>query len=662
MTSETNKTDKDPSGDRPIKENQTGSKDAESRIPEESLMSWFDRYVLKRTRFSDTAEFTSDNSQTIELETEVEGSDAARVKSGSQGVKNVGSVLKGGGTKEEKQWELVNQVPQAVEITTSGSEPTMRIPPFGRVTISQSELEKYHLEEWITRGILVKELKEKEEMPPEQILLIIWGGGFLYSGIFWGFAWIITKFADRSPPEDWWLWTAVLTTVVSVAYLAYYFGRFGALQERLKKVRHAIGGVLQLGIAFGIPAITIFSSQHAAPKQAVADAATHTISLFNLSAFSFDVMLVAPALQLLMIGVLSGLPALLFYLFDRQKLGTLREEFLRSVVVLIPSIHTLRDAESVFGLRADAILGDSSPGKQAGRFLPHNRSIIFVTTIIVTIGWVVALANGSGKTGWPLVQYFIPAPNPFVYAFLGAYTFGILMLFRRYSRSDMKPSAYAHFAVRTITAIIITWVFMLIMPESKDNAFILACAFTIGFFPDTGLTAIFEFIKNSKHIKKKIPSLSEKFALERIDGINIYHRTRLIDEGIENMENLAHAELIELMLQTRIPLATLIDWIDQSILFLHVGSKDASDEEDMNILRKYGIRTASDLEKTRDEATKGGEEELKAFLSILNSGESVSRLKTILDAINDDEWMENIRVWRMTRFKTAVLRNPSDLQ
>ena len=391
----------------------------------------------------------------------------------------------------------------------------------------------------------------------------------------------------------------------------------------------------------------------------VADSTTSTISLFNLS---FDVLQVAPILQVLMIGVLSGLPALLFYLFDRQKLGTLHEEFLRSVVVLVPSIHTLRDAESVFGLRANAVLGDISPGKQTGRFLPHNRSIIFVTTIIVTIGWVVALANEPGRSGWPLVQYFIPTPDPLVYAFLGAYTFGIGMLFRRYSRSDMKPSAYAHFAVRTITAIIVAWAFTLILPESESSVAILVSAFVIGFFPDTGLTAIFEFIKNREFIKSNIPSVSEKFALERLDGINIYHRTRLIDEGIENMENLAHAELIELMLQTRIPLATLIDWIDQSILFLHVGSRDASDENDMNLLRKYGIRTASDLETTRDAAAKGGDKELKAFLSILNPGEPVSRLKTVLDAINDDEWMQNIRVWRRTRFDAGVLTSPAMLK
>ncbi len=125
------------------------------------------------------------------------------------------------------------------------------------------------------------------------------------------------------------------------------------------------------------------------------------------------------------------------------------------------------------------------------------------------------------------------------------------MLFRRYARSDIKPTAYAHFAIRTITAVIIAWAVTLVLPGNSDTTSALVIAFVVGFFPDTGLTAIFEFVKNTSFIKTNIPSLAEKYALERLDGINIYHRARLIDEGIENMENLAHAELIELILQTR---------------------------------------------------------------------------------------------------------------
>ncbi len=44
------------------------------------------------------------------------------------------------------------------------------------------------------------------------------------------------------------------------------------------------------------------------------------------------------------------------------------------------------------------------------------------------------------------------------------------------------------------------------------------------------------------------------------------------------MEGLAHHDLIELLLQTRIPAPRLVDWTDQAILYLHVG--DAGDTGD----------------------------------------------------------------------------------
>jgi hypothetical protein len=48
---------------------------------------------------------------------------------------------------ENTIWEIINQVPQAIEISSKGNEPTRLIPPFGRVTISQHELDDYLLEE-----------------------------------------------------------------------------------------------------------------------------------------------------------------------------------------------------------------------------------------------------------------------------------------------------------------------------------------------------------------------------------------------------------------------------------------------------------------------------------------------------------------------------------
>jgi hypothetical protein len=386
-----------------------------------------------------------------------------------------------------------------------------------------------------------------------------------------------------------------------------------------------------------------------------------TVPFLGLASISFNIAHVGPAIQTLLIGVLSGLPALLFYLFDRHKLSTLKEEFFRSVVVLVPSINTLQDAESIFGLKAQAALGSSESKGQSNRFLPYNRSIIFVTTVLVTIGWTITLANEPTALGASLEQFFVPSQNALSYAFLGAYTFGIGMLFRRYARSDIKPSAYAHFSIRTITAIIIAWAAILILPDSADKPAVLVTAFVIGVFPDTGLAAILEFVKRRQFIQSNVPSLSEKFPLERLDGINIYHRARLIDEGIENMENLAHADLIDLMLQTRIPLATLIDWIDQSILYLHLAAESTAVDDDLKKLRSYGIRTASDLEKAKKCANSRSATQLKRFLGLLNPNEDVARLETILDTLGDDEWMENVRVWRGTRYSNQVLTNPNAL-
>jgi len=129
----------------------------------------------------------------------------------------------------------------------------------------------------------------------------------------------------------------------------------------------------------------------------------------------------------------------------------------------------------------------------------------------------------------------------------------------------------------------------------------------------------------------------------------------LADEGITNVEGLAHHDLIQLLLQTRIPAPRLVDWTDQAILYLHVGTAGATESEDgrgitrgdtLLCLKAFGIRTATDLEQAHWEATH--RDELDAFLKILPpAGDGMPpRLSVILDTIRDEEWMANLRYWR----------------
>ena len=102
-----------------------------------------------------------------------------------------------------------------------------------------------------------------------------------------------------------------------------------------------------------------------------------------------------------------------------------------------------------------------------------------------------------------------------------------------------------------------------------------------------------------------------------------------------NIEALAHHDLVELMLMTRIPVPRLVDWTDQAILHLHVGEIDRGE------LRRYGIRTASDLLNAYTFAPNRDE-----FLAILDGEDGKpKRLELIVQAMLDEAWMTNICFW-----------------
>ena len=86
----------------------------------------------------------------------------------------------------------------------------------------------------------------------------------------------------------------------------------------------------------------------------------------------------------------------------------------------------------------------------------------------------------------------------------------------------------------------------------------------------------------------RIPD-EERYPVTDLDGVNLWSRARLFEEGIEDMQNFTTANLVDLMLNTRVPINRLVDWIDQSFLYLRVSKTDRDD------LRRLGIRTASDL-------------------------------------------------------------------
>lgn len=370
-------------------------------------------------------------------------------------------------------------------------------------------------------------------------------------------------------------------------------------------------------------------------------------------------------LQLVFIFTASLLPALLYFLFDRQQLGTLRQRFEQQIFRLDPNVETLCDVQAKYGRQIDEIYGRETAGGE-GRLARGTRWPILVATLVITLGWMLTLLP-SGPTSdtiqpGQLLDFFMPQKSSVTFGFLGAYFFVLNTVLHRYVRADLKPKAYSSITVRILIVFILAWVVGAAFGTSTGA---LVTTFLIGVFPESGLTLIRESIRNQTGLGKLVGLIGsrtkERFPLTELKELDVYDRARLLDEGVTNIEGLAHHDLIDLMLETRIPVPRLVDWIDQAVLYLHLQTDSETDEEP-----KKGKDPQAPSRKVADSQ---GLRDLRAFLldnsirtatdfmatyqhretSTLHSRATVdqqSRLLVLAEVLKDDEWLDHIRHWR----------------
>lgn len=291
---------------------------------------------------------------------------------------------------------------------------------------------------------------------------------------------------------------------------------------------------------------------------------------------------------------------------------------------------------------------------------------VIMATVLFSVAWVMVVMPAPILDLLlfhdPVAPRFSPSlPIETVrFGFLGAYFYAVQMLVRRYFQNDLKTSAYLNATMRVVIVVLLTWTVDLGLTASAGSeptgavysqAFRSMLAFVIGVFPDVGWKAIQELIKVP--IRPLVPSLRQPYPLADLDGLNVWYEARLLEEGLEDMQNLATCNLVDVMLNTRIPVERLVDWIDQSILYLHLGTengKDASGARER--LRRYGIRTATDLEEAlTPRSSEPVEQDRVARLErLLNTADSEpSMLRTILATFQSEPNLQYVRAWRADR-------------
>jgi tetratricopeptide (TPR) repeat protein len=509
----------------------------------------------------------------------------------------------------------------------------------------------FDFDELERRG-LVSQQEEAPRRVSEQFATVLVGGGF----------WLVIIAAIVVNQDPWlgippgaWpyaVWGGGLALLLLAVTIVIIRGTNSfALVRRWTLQTAALMVILAIGIGLPAAAIYFFGGGQELLSAAEGLALPVPGDATATSSTATSLALFGRLMQLTFIAVASLLPVLLFFLFDRYKLDTLRNRLYANIFRLDDSVSTTGEIDAKYGSQIREAYGTDDRGR--GRLTPATRWPVLVCAFVITVGWIVALAPvGAGfdpENAAEVLAGLLPQRSPLVFGFLGVYFFSLQSIAIRYARGDLKPKAYTHIMVRVFLVAVLTWVLGALFDGTQGQ--VLALAFVFGYTPDeffTWLKGTYRSVLPEKALRS--PSLP----LTELEGIDLYDLSRLESEGIVNIEGLAHHELMELIIETRIPVPRLIDWLDQAILFLHVAGD--SDSQARVKLREYGIRTATDLLQTWQRAEDRGAAELTAFKKLLGGEAPLYRLEVIRDALLDDEWMRTVRCWRDDHPRPAMER------
>jgi len=183
------------------------------------------------------------------------------------------------------------------------------------------------------------------------------------------------------------------------------------------------------------------------------------------------------------------------------------------------------------------------------------------------------------------------------YGFIGAYIFSFQLVYRRYRTLDLQPAIYMYCTFTLIAGLAFNYVALEAISDLAGSqatqaatglgAGILAIvAFSLGYFPHLAIRWFDQVAHTALGMGQR---RANELPLGLIDGISQLHETRLRDEGIDNVQNLASAPIGDLLINTRFSAQQLIEWVDQAALYLYL------DPNEIVSFRRGGARCISDL-------------------------------------------------------------------
>lgn len=234
---------------------------------------------------------------------------------------------------------------------------------------------------------------------------------------------------------------------------------------------------------------------------------------------------------------------------------------------------------------------------QRGSLKPDTFSPVVLATLVLGVGWTLTLQpelllqldflDTVQFSGQPTVPV-----KALQFAFLGAYAFTLQDLVRRYFVVDLRNTAYVSAVLRIV---MVTLIVAALYSERVLGTGEFATAFALGFFPRTAIQAL--EARTVKPLARRMQGRRNERKLAELEGMDIWQETRLIELGIENLQQFATTDLVEVLLRSRTPVERLVDWLDQALLLLLLPLDPTERDAAVADLRALGIRAATDFEE-----------------------------------------------------------------